>query len=312
VKKNLWFTAVSLFLLVGCQPPQEPINVVGNSWLGYQPLYAQHVLHPEQQPSNVHLTMLVSDISVVRMLTNQAASVAMLSLDNAISLNSRTDLDFCIALALSSSNGADAILARPDFVPQLKTEAPIRVGMEDSALARYVVSRWLEEHDIDESRVNRIIVLPPGQLAALNTRSVDVIATYAPFTQNLIEAGAEVIFSSHEIPDEIIDTIVVRKSTWQQHKERLLPFVTTAWDNALTQAKVPNSEIFNAMMKLSELSAQELNASMAQLKFYSAKDSREFLTTRYTQVSSKVADHLQDSAIFDAPKMVPVCEGILP
>lgn len=312
MKKILWFTAVSLFLLVGCQPPQEPINVVGNSWLGYQPLYAQHKLHPEQQPSNVHLNMLVSDISVVRMLTNQAASTALLSLDNAISLNSRTDLDFCIALALSSSDGADAILTRPDFVPQLKTEAPIRVGMEDSTLARYVVSRWLEEHDIDESRINRIIVLPPGQLAALNTRSVDVIATYAPFTQNLIEAGAEVIFSSREIPDEIIDTIVVRKSTWQQHKERLLPFVTTAWDNAITQAKVPNSEIFNAMMKLSELSAQELNASMAQLKFYSAKDSREFLTTRYTQVSSNVADHLQDSGIFDAPKLVPVCEGILP
>lgn len=311
MKKNLWFTAVSLFLLVGCQPPQESINVVGNSWLGYQPLYAQHILHPEQQPNNVHLTMLVSDISVIRMLTNQAASVAMLSLDNAISLNSRTDLDFCIALALSSSDGADAILTRPDFVPQLKTEAPIRVGMEDSALARYVVSRWLEEHDIDPSRVNRMIVLPPGQETALNTNLVDVIATYAPFTQILAEHGAEVIFSSREIPDEIIDTVVVRKATWQQYQDRLLPLVTTSWDTALAQARVPNSDIYNALMKLSDLSAEELNTLMAQLKFYDAKQSREFLQTGYRDVSKQVAAHLQETGVFEVPKMLPPCEGVL-
>lgn len=312
MKKNLWFTAVSLFLLVGCQPPQEPINVVGNSWLGYQPLYAQHVLHPEQQPSNVHLTMLVSDISVIRMLTNQAASVAMLSLDNAISLNSRTDLDFCIALALSSSDGADAILAHPDFVAQLKSGGAIRIGMEDSALARYLVSRWLEEYNIDESRVNRSIVLPPAQQTALNNNSVDVIATYAPFTQNLVEQGAKVIFSSREIPDEIIDTVVVRRATWQQYKDRLLPLVTTSWDNALAQSKLPNSEIFNAMMKLSNLSASKLTNSMTQLKFYDAKQSREFLKTRYAEVSKKVSDHLQETGLFETPRMLPACEGVLP
>jgi hypothetical protein len=255
--------------------------------------------------------MLVSDISVIRMLTNQAASVAMLSLDNAISLNSRTDLDFCIALALSSSDGADAILTRPDFVPQLKTEVPIRVGMEDSALARYVVSRWLEEHDIDPSRVNRMIVLPPGQETALNTNLVDVIATYAPFTQNLVEHGAEVIFSSREIPDEIIDTVVVRKTTWQQYQDRLLPLVTTSWDTALAQSQVPNSDIFNAMMKLSDLSAEELTMSMAQLKFYDTKQSREFLKTGYAEVSEQIAAHLQETGVFDAPKMLSPCEGVL-
>ncbi|WP_404408935.1 hypothetical protein LG272_00575 [Pseudidiomarina marina] len=311
MKRRFWVISLSIFMVFGCQPQHDPINVVGNSWLGYQPFYAQHKLNPEQQPQGIHITMLVSDISVVRMLTNQAASVAMLSLDNAISLNSRTNLDLCIALAMSSSDGADAVLAAPNFLPELSKDGPIRVGMEDSALARYVVSRWIEEKSIDETRLQRHILLPTGHISALKNNDVDVIATYAPFTQILAEQGAEVIFSSQEIPDEIIDTVVVRQDAWRLHKERLLSFITHSWDTALREAQTPDSDVFKAMMKLSGLSATELRTTMAQLKFYDSQTSREFLATRYTEVSNIVSSHLAEAGLFSTPRSLPVCEGVL-
>lgn len=311
MRRRFLIILLSVFTLLSCQPQQDPINVIGNSWLGYQPFYAQHKLHPEQQPSGLHITMLESDISVVRMLTNQVASVAMLSLDNAISLNSRTDLNFCIALALSSSDGADAILASPSFLSKLSTDAPIRVGMEDSALARYLVSRWIEKHGVDETRLQRRILLPAGHAAALQNNQVDVIATYAPFTKILAEEGAEVIFSSHEIPDEIIDTVVVRQDAWRVNKSRLLPLITNSWNEALRAARQPNSDVFEAMMKLSALSADELSQAMAQLKFYDSEGSQEFLTKRYAEVSDTVTSHLQDAGVFSTPRPLPVCEGVL-
>lgn len=311
MRRRFWFMLLSMLTLLSCQPQQDPINVVGNSWLGYQPFYAQHKLHPEQQPKGIHITMLVSDISVVRMLTNQAASVAMLSLDNAISLNSRTNLDLCIALAMSSSYGADAILAAPSFLPALSKDQPIRVGMEDSALARYIVSRWVETKSVDETRLQRHILLPTGHTAALKNNDVDVIATYAPFTQILIEQGAEVIFSSQEIPDEVIDTVVIRQDAWRAHKERLLPFITQSWDSALSEAQKPDSEVFRAMMQLSNISASELSETMAQLKFYDSRSSREFLATRYAEVSNIVSNHLAEAGLFATPRSLPVCEGVL-
>ncbi|MDS0217528.1 type 2 periplasmic-binding domain-containing protein [Pseudidiomarina andamanensis] len=309
--RRFWVISLSIFMVFGCQPQHEPINVVGNSWLGYQPIYAQYKLHPEQQPPGIHITMLVSDISVVRMLTNQAASVAMLSLDNAISLNSRTNLDLCIALVMSSSDGADAVLASPNFLPMLSKDLPIRVGMEDSALARYVVSRWIEKKAIDETRLQRHILLPPGHSSALKNDDVDVIATYAPFTQTLKEQGAEVIFSSQEIPDEIIDTIVIRQDVWLTHKERLQAFITDSWDTALSEAQTPNSDVFKAMMKLSNLSENELSQTMAQLKFYDSQRSREFLATRYAEVSNIVSNHLAEAGLFTAPRSLPICDGVL-
>jgi NitT/TauT family transport system substrate-binding protein len=311
VIKQLVLVGVSIMTLASCNNQQEPINVVGNSWLGYQPFYAQHLLHREQQPSGMHITMLVSDVSVMRMLTNEAASVAMLSLDNAISLNSRTNLDFCIALALSSSNGADAIMMHPNFNDKLNSSAPIRVGMEDSALARYVLSRWLETSNIDPARIEREIILPNSHASAFARGSFDLLVTYAPFTTRLLSSGAIPVFTSAEIPDEIIDTVIIRRDTWHKYKERLRPLISTSWDQALAAAQQPDSDIFNAMAQLSEFSTDDLLSTMAQLKFYDATASREFLAERYPEVHNTVAGHLVEVGVVRDMKSLPVCEGIL-
>ncbi|WP_417665882.1 hypothetical protein [Pseudidiomarina sp.] len=309
--KQLVLVCVSIVTLAGCNNQQEPINVVGNSWLGYQPYYAQHLLHREQQPPAVHITMLVSDVSVMRMLTNEAASVAMLSLDNAISVNSRTNLDFCIALALSSSNGADGIMMHPNFSGKLNSNAPIRVGMEDSALARYVLSRWLKIANIDPARIEREIILPNSHATAFARGSFDLLVTYAPFTTRLRSSGAIPVFSSIEIPDEIIDTVIIRRDVWQQHKKRLYPLVTTSWNQAIAAAQQPGSDIFNAMSQLSELNTNDLVTTMAQLKFYDAATSREFLAERYATIHNVVARHLVEAGVVREVKPLPVCEGIL-
>lgn len=298
-------------LLSSCETQQQPINMVGNSWLGYQPFYAQHQLHPERHPNNIHITMLVSDISVIRMLTNEAASVAMLSLDNAISLNSRTNLDFCIASVLSSSNGADAILMHPEFATKLDSDEPIRVGMEDSALARYLLSRWVESAGIAEQRIEREVILPNYHASSFANDQFDVVVAYAPFTTRLESAGAIPIFSSADIPDEVIDVVVVRRALWAREHERLKPLLTASWDQAFTAAQQPDSDIFKAMMIFSELTSAELSATMADLKFYDASKSAEFLAGGYAQVQQTVSEYLIKAGVHQQVKPLPVCEGVL-
>lgn len=289
--------------------------MVGNSWLGYQPFYVQNVLHPELVSPQLNVTMLVSDVSVIRMLTNQAASVAFLSLDNALSLNSRTDLDFCIASVLTSSYGADAVLARPEFVHEFKqklaTNKPIVVGMEDSALSRFVLSRWLQLHGIDEARVQRQIVSPAGQLQAFESQQFDAVISYAPFSKRLEQAGAVTIFTSREIPDEVIDTVIVRQSAWQAHSILLSEYLTENWDKALTAISNTASPDFATFAQLAELTPTDLQLVLNDIQTYDSKASKRFLQTRYAQVAGTVANHLVKSGLHDAVRPLPVCEGIL-
>lgn len=293
--------------------------MVGNSWLGYQPFYVQNVLHPELVSPQLNVTMLVSDVSVIRMLTNQAAAVAFLSLDNALSLNSRTDLNFCVASVLTSSYGADAVLARPEFARKFKhelkqktaTDAPIVVGMEDSALSRFVLSRWLQLHGIDETRVQRQIVTPAGQLQAFESKQFDAVISYAPFSKRLEQAGAVTIFTSREIPDEVIDTVIVRQSAWQAHSKLLSKYVTENWDKALAAISNTTSKDFVTFAQLAELTPADLQLALNDIQTYDSTASKHFLQSRYTQVAATVANHLIESGLHDAVRPLPVCEGIL-
>lgn len=310
MKKLLGLIALIL-TMSGCQPPPEPLSIVGNAGIGFHPVYAQHLVHPEQHPENINVTMLVSDISVVRMLTNNAADVGMLSLDNALALQSRGGDQYCVARVIFSSHGADAVIAGRSFASKLLAGKPIRVGMEDSTLSRYIMARWLQQTGIDDSLIQRRMLVPNGHASALMSNDVDVIITYAPFTRHLIDDGGLVIFSSQDIPDEIIDVMIVRTQTWDEHRERLLEFATVSWDAALANIAEAESEVMETIAKLSELPQPELLSLMSQIKYFSAAASAEFLQQDFEQTSTLIGDQLINAGVIAQLQRLPVCAGIL-
>lgn len=302
----------ALLLLTACNPaPADPTNIVGNSWLGYQPFYVQHLLYPEQQPAGINMTMLVSDVSVTRMLTNEAAAVAMVSLDNAIALQSLTDLNLCVALVLSSSQGVDAVLVHPQFRPQLHADTAIRVGMEDSALARYVLYRWLQTENIDPARIERRIVLPNAHLSGFETNEFDVIITYAPFAERLEQAGAEAVFTSRDIPEEIIDVVVVRQERWQRERSKLMELFSISWDSALANISHGSATTIAALTTLTELTEEQLETSLQQLHFYTFAESQQALRDSYSNWFVALAEYLLHAEVIREARELPVCEGIL-
>ena len=299
-----------MMVLVGCKPPPQTLSVVGNTWLGYQPYYAEQVLHPEAIPANIHITMLTSDVSVVRMVANGAAQAAFLSLDNALSLQTRTDLKLCIAQVINSSHGADAIYAPPGFDINDRQQ-PWVVGMEDSALARYLLARWMRLHDIPERQVRREIILPNQHAIAYAAGATDIFVTYAPFSQKLASMGAEQIFSSREIPGEIIDTLVVKQESWRQHQAALKRLTGPVWDKALTAALDPQHPYYQALQTLSGINAEELRQSLASLSLYNSAASRTFLQQDYARVQQQVSEQLVASGIHQVITPLPICEGVL-
>lgn len=306
------FIALAIMLVTACgNRERDPTNLVGNSWLGYQPFYLQHHLHREQQPADVSVTMLMSDVSVIRMLTNEAAGAAMLSLDNAIALQSLTALDLCVALVMSHSIGADAILVHPNFLDRLDSTAPIRVGMEDSALARYKLARWLEISGIDPRRIERRIVLPNTHLDEFERGNFDVVVAYAPFAQRLEQLGATTIFTSLDIPNEIVDLVAVRQQVWQRERDKLLALVTRSWDQALAALQAQEPQTMKYLEILTELNTEQLQTVMGLVQFYNSDESRAALVSDYPQWFATVAGNLVKAGVQQDTRDLPVCDGVL-
>lgn len=302
---------VMMLHLNGCgRADDQQLVIVGNSWLGYQPFYVFNALQPNGMPDNLETVMLASDNTVLRMVSNQAVQGSFLSLDNALALNTTSGIDYCVALAMSFSNGADAVLVNPQrFNDPNRYE--LVLGMEDSPLARYILNRWLAESGYDRRKVRTVLLSPLQHVEAMQKGQVDAIVTYQPFMRQLRAAGNQVIFSSTNIPGEVLDVLVVRVDQWQLHQRRLQQ-LANSWDDAVTASQQIDSSEFQAIMQLSGLSADEVQQIMSQIEFFTSQQSRQFLHGDYQRVAQIVSDVIVSTGGLAQVNPLPVCPGVAP
>lgn len=293
----------------GCgRVDDQQLVIVGNSWLGYQPYYVLNSMHPELLPAQLEMVMLASDNTVLRMVSNQAVQGSFLSLDNALALNTTSGIDYCVALAMSFSNGADAVLVNPKRFYDPNREELV-LGMEDSPLARYMLNRWLAMSSIDRHQVRTVLMSPSMHASALEQGQVDAVVTYQPFMRQLSLAGNEVIFSTADIPGEVLDVLVVRLEHWQSHQQRFQQLVSS-WKTALTFTQQPASKEFQALAELSGLNTNDVSQIIAQIEFLTPQQSVQFLQHDYPRVMALVSETIIASGAATAIKTLPVCPGV--
>ena len=302
---------IIMLQLSGCgRADDQHLVIVGNSLLGYQPYYVMSSLQPEKLPTNLEIVMLSSDNTVFRMVSNQAVQGSLLSLDNALVLNTTSGIDYCVALAMSFSNGADTVIVNPQrFAAAVDQE--LVVGMEDRPLARYILNRWLATTDLQQRRIRTVLLSPQLHVQAMQEASVDAIITYQPFSRQLKMAGNQLVFSSADIPGEILDVMVFRLEQWQLHQQRLQQLVSL-WDDAVQFTQQPNSDEFRGLMQLSDLSASDLEQILAQIQFLTSQQSTEFLATQYSQVAATVSEVIIATSGLAQVNPLPICPGVVP
>lgn len=194
--------------LAACSgPPELPLRVGLNPWLGYDPL----VLARERgliDPANLRVVELESSSESARQLRNGLLEAAGLTLAEAIELAS-SGVDIKVVAILSLSKGADAVVAQPGFANAAALKGA-RIGMENSALADVMLQRLLEAGELqrEELAVSRLPVVEHE--AALMRGRVDAVITFEPVLSSLVAAGYRVLLDSASMPGEVVDVLVVR------------------------------------------------------------------------------------------------------
>ena len=189
-------------------------------------------------------------------------------------------VDSVAILVNDISNGGDGVLLRGKDA-NLKKLKGQTVLLEEFSVSHYLLNRALESVSLSEKDVK--VKNIPGDDAGkafLSDPKVMAVATWNPHLFKAVEAGkGKVVFSSKEIPGEIIDFLVLN-GTALKETPKLARVLVDAWYDAMTLIADPTTraESVEIMAKAAGASVEEFNKMLADTDlFIERKRCVEFL-----------------------------------
>ncbi len=238
VKKFLFsvFLLSGIFLssltLSGCGEDDISLVRVGtNVWPGYEPIYLAQDLDYFNEDEIV-LSRYPSATNVLQSFRDGNIDVAALTLDESLAL-ALQDMDVEIFFVTNVSLGSDVIMAMPESGINSVRDLEGRViGVESTALGAYMLVRSLQVASLPLESVKVLYVTVDETVDTLVNGDVDAVVTFEPYSSQLKKLGAQEIFSSRVIPNEIFDVLVSRKSFAVKNPDALKRLVGY-WEKAI-------------------------------------------------------------------------------
>lgn len=220
--QSLWLPALSPLLSACLMPRAEPLRIGANLWPGYSPLRLAEATGT--LPRDVARVLdFPSSSTVLTALRNGAIDAAALTLDEVILLAANQQAPRII-LVFDFSDGADAIIARAD-IDRLESLRGRRIGVETEALGAYLVGRALGRRGLGLDEVEIVSLPLDWHETAFAKGEVDAVVTFDPVRSRLLALGGRQLFSSAEIPGEVVDVLVVRDDVLSRRSSDLLAVV---------------------------------------------------------------------------------------
>lgn len=198
-----------------------------------------------------------------------------------------------LILVLDQSDGADVLFSRRE-IPNVRDLAGQRVGLERTVLAEYLLLRALETEGLSWSQVRPLYDGPDGLVAAFQRGDLAAIVTYAPYANALREeSGVRVLFSSAQIPGEVVDVLAVHPAYARRHARQLRGLVRTWWAaQALVKAEPAASRALMAARQ--QMSPREFLASERWIRYPGPGEQDRMLAPQgpVAQVVSRTAEQM--------------------
>lgn len=224
------FVGGAAHLFMSCEGQSRRILRLGcNSWPGYAPFFLAADLGYLPR-DRFRIVGLPSTTEVLRTLENGLLDAATITLDEALLLQAR-GIALKIVLVTDISHGGDAIVARPWF-ESLASLKGRRIGVEGTALGAYVLSRALDLSGLKVGDLEVEQLTLAEQEAAFGAGVVDAVVTFDPVRSRLLGRGAREVFTSREIPGEIVDVLAVPATILADRQEPLKGLID-GWYRAL-------------------------------------------------------------------------------
>ena len=279
-KQNFNISFLSAFLLMlavlscNISDSNSRIRIGTNTWPGYEPLYmARHLKY--QNPNEVQLLELPSASQVIRAYRNGRIDAAALTLDEVLILK-ENGYDPQIVLVMDISDGADVIIGQPQF-KHFRDLRNKRIGVESNALGAFVLSRALTLSQMKNTEIKVVPLELNEHENAYNKKQVDAIVTFDPIRSRLIKKGGRILFSSKQIPNEIVDVLVVKKEFLKKNRASVVSLIGN-WYKTLKYIENNREQSLKHIASRLSLTPQEVDKSYEGLKLPSYNETLKLLT----------------------------------
>ncbi len=268
---------LSLLSITGsCSRPQNPITIAINPWPGYEFLYlAEQRGYFEKVGLNIKLVQFTSLGDSQTAYINGRVDGLASTLVELVQAHLLSDRPLETILVADYSNGGDVLIARNTInsVSELQGHS---VGAEITSLGIYFLQQALQAAALGLDDVNAINVDQLDGEQALISGQIDAFVTYPPTSINILKHPEfHTIFSSAEIPGEIIDVISIDKSLLKQQPE-LVTKLHRAWQMALDYHRTHPLEAVAIMATRERISAQDFQNVLLDLDVLSAGEQTPF------------------------------------
>lgn len=267
---------LAILVLLAANPghAQQVLRVGTNLWPGYEPLYlAREIVTPDWNET-IRLVEYPSATEVLRAFRNKALEAAGLTLDEVLLLR-QDQVPVEVVLVMDISLGGDVIIARPD-IASVKDLAGKKVAVESGALGAYLLTRALEIHDLSLQQIDIIHLDVSGHRKAFESGRVDAVVTFDPVRTQLLEAGGAEIFTSREMPGEVVDVLVVHADALAERPETVQRLLL-GWFQALELFQREPYKAAQMMGKRLSLTPQQVLASYQGMRLPDIRENHRLL-----------------------------------
>lgn len=251
-------------MLSGCVEQPEPKLRIGTFQRpGFEPLFLARSLGYIDE-RRVQLVEFPSAAEMLLAYRNRAIDAATITTDDALRLASEGQA-LRIVLLMARSNGADAVLAKPDIrdVAGLKGK---KIAVESNALGGYLLARALDTAGLKLADVQVVSGRADRFDRDLVNATVESVVAYEPYRSRAIRRGVVPIFDSTKIPGEIADVLIVPTKTAEAPPPALRDLVA-GWFRALDYLAVKREDAVTRMAPREGMTPAQFGRALTLIEF---------------------------------------------
>lgn len=235
---NILFVLIychGIVLVSSCSNSGEqdaPIKIGAIEWTGYDPLFlAEKIDLFKKNNVQAEIIRFTSTTEVIQALKDREIQGAGLTLDEVFSV---VDSGFrgSVVLILDYSMGGDMIIGQK-HIKHFKDLEGKTIGYEGTVVGEFLLERALHKNNLKRASINLVNIPKVDWLTTFAEKSVDALVCFNPTAIVLLdEYEGNLLFSSSEIPFEIIDVLFFSELFYDDNKVPITNIVT-AWFDAL-------------------------------------------------------------------------------
>jgi NitT/TauT family transport system substrate-binding protein len=263
------------FSSAGCsRQDATPLRVGSAMWPGFEAFYVARELG-YWNADRTRLVEYASTSETIRAFRNGTIDGGMMTLDEALLLTEDA-ADIRVVMVADVSNGADVILAKPEF-GSMRDLKGHRIGAETTALGAYVLLRALQLSGLTREDVEIVPLDFSEDEAAFTHGIVDAVVTYEPTRTKLRNVGARQIFDSSQMPGEIVDVLVMHAEYVRAYPDAV-QLLLRSFYRAQGYFKEKPQDFVRIAAARENTTQDEFRSSLTLLRLLDANESRAMLT----------------------------------